>query len=434
MHSFFKILNNNISTFITINPIWSSFTVKEYGILKKTLFLLLILPFTFQLKAQFANCTFKQPVITINFGTGNVPDPNTEEPSNYMRVASSCPTDGHYTYTSYTSDCFRGDWLTLPEDHTPGDVAGNMMLVNAATGSGMFLTTTIKGLKSGTTYEFAAWLMNVCKPSDKCPFPLLPNIAIRLQTPAGKIVAQFSTGELMRREAPYWTQYRALFTTPPSETALTLTMIDNVPGGCGNDFALDDITFRECVKPTPVVTTAPKAPVVVKRQLAAPKPVLKKQTPAPVKRQTPVGQIAKPQKDLPAPAIPVLTQRAPVFPAPPPVLTTRANPLVKQIETEAGEIRLDLYDNGEIDGDTVSIYHNNALLVGHAKLSQKPISFRITVDGAHPHHELVMVANNLGSIPPNTSLMVVTAGTKRYEVFISSTEQKNAKVVLNLKE
>jgi hypothetical protein len=45
-----------------------------------------------------------------------------------------------------------------------------------------------------------------------------------------------------------------------------------------------------------------------------------------------------------------------------------------------------------------------------------------------------MVAENLGSIPPNTSLMIVTAGTKRYEVYISSNEQRNAKVILDLKE
>jgi hypothetical protein len=179
--------------------------------LKKLLFLLFTLAFTFRPKAQPANCTFKQPLITIHFGAGNVSDVNTEAPSNYRRVISTCPTDGHYTYTSYTSDCFRGDWLTLPEDHTPGDVDGNMMLVNASPGAGTFLTTTVNGLKTGTTYEFAVWLMNVCKPTDKCPFPLLPSITILLQTPAGKIVAQFGTGELIRREAPHWTQYRALF-------------------------------------------------------------------------------------------------------------------------------------------------------------------------------------------------------------------------------
>ncbi|MEJ7738276.1 MAG: hypothetical protein WKF97_12680 [Chitinophagaceae bacterium] len=412
--------------------------------MKKLLVLLLIFTFTIQPKAQNANCTFKQPIITINFGAGNVPDLNTAELFNYERVSSYCPTDGHYTFASYTSDCFRGDWFTLPEDHTPGDADGNMMLVNASPSSGTFLTTAIKGLKSGTTYEFGVWMMNLCRISDKCPFPLLPSITIRLQTPAGKIVAQFGIGEVARRESPHWTQYRSLFTAPPSETALILTMIDNMPGGCGNDFALDDITFRECIKQTPLVTKAPKSPAVAKQKSLPPvvaeqkpapsKPLPKKITPAPVKRQTPISPIAKPQADLPVRTAPAITHKAPVFRAPPPALTTRSNPLIKQIETEAGDINVDLYDNGEIDGDTVSIYHNNVLLVSRVKISEKPISFRIAIDAEHPHHELIMVANNLGSIPPNTSLMVIKAGTKRYEVFISSTEQKNAKVVFDLKE
>lgn len=108
--------------------------------------------------------------------------------------------------------------------------------------------------------------------------------------------------------------------------------------------------------------------------------------------------------------------------------------MIKQIETEAGEIVIDLYDNGEIDGDTVSVYDNNELIISRAKLSTKPISFRIKVDPAHTRHELIMVANNLGSIPPNTSIMVITTNNKRYEVFISSTEQKNAKIVIKQKE
>jgi hypothetical protein len=123
-----------------------------------------------------------------------------------------------------------------------------------------------------------------------------------------------------------------------------------------------------------------------------------------------------------------------VFPPPPRVLTARSNILVKQIETEAGNIKIDLFDNGEIDGDTVTIYHNNKLVVSHKRISQNPVTLNIMVNKDQPHHELVMVADNLGSIPPNTSLMIVTAGAKRYEVFISSTKQKNAKVVLDLKE
>lgn len=402
--------------------------------LKKLLFLLSILPFGFCANAQSADCLFKQPTVTIHFGAGNVRDPNTTALAGYDRVASSCPTDGHYTYTNYTSDCFRGDWFTLPEDHTPGDRNGNMMLVNASYDGGTFFTTTISGLKSSTTYEFGVWLMNVCRISDKCPFPLLPNIAIRLQTPAGKTVAQFSTGELARHQAPHWRFYRALFTTPPATTTLLLVMADKSPGGCGNDFAMDDITFRECVRTNPVVRAKPKAPVVTKPRPATPKPVAKKESTATVDKKPSSTPTAKLPAAVPTHIVPVLKPTSPTLPPPPPVLVNRANPLVKQIETEAGEIKLDLYDNGEIDGDTVSIYHNNTLLVGHARLSQKPISFRIAVDAAHPHHELVMVADNLGSIPPNTSLMIVTAGSQRYEVFISSTEQKNAKVVLDLKQ
>jgi hypothetical protein len=95
---------------------------------------------------------------------------------------------------------------------------------------------------------------------------------------------------------------------------------------------------------------------------------------------------------------------------------------------------IDLYDNGQIDGDTVTIYHNNVMIVSGAALSEKPISFKIRVDENQPHHELVMVANNLGSIPPNTSLMIIRINGQRYDVFISSSEQKNAKVVIDLED
>lgn len=489
----------------------------------KKLLLLLLLPPFFSLRAQNINCTFKEPQILINFGSGYVPDLNTEDPSYYRRVPRYCPTDGHYAYTPYTSDCFRGDWQTLTEDHTPGDVDGNMMLVNASPESGAFLRTTIIGLKSNTLYELSLWMMNVCRPTDKCPFPLLPNITITLQTATGKTVAYLSTGELFRLQSPEWKQYNTIFTAPATESTLILTLADGSPGGCGNDFVLDDIAFRECIitKPPPVaakpktpvkttvkapVKTPPakttavvsppkpptvklepkpippvvkqqpppvKPPVVAKQQPPPTPPVLKQQPPPqtpvivkqpppktpPVVKQPPpkppvVAQTAPP-KTVPKQPVeptkkepqlsevgkpqlmdtPVISKpRPPALPPPPPVLTTRSNQLIRQLDIEPGEIHFDLYDNGTIDGDTVSIYHNNVLLVAHARLSQKPISFNIPIDAAHPHHELVMVADNLGSIPPNTSLMVINAGAKRYEVFISSTEQKNAKVIIDLKE
>ena len=113
----------------------------------------------------------------------------------------------------------------------------------------------------------------------------------------------------------------------------------------------------------------------------------------------------------------------------PRVLLTRQNELVKTITTPANEITIDLYDNGTIDNDTVSVYLDKKLVVTKQRLTGKPISIKFPLDENNMYHELVMVAENLGEIPPNTSLMVVKAGSKHYEVRITSNEQKNAVVI-----
>jgi len=399
--------------------------------LKKFDFILFVLLFALISKAQPPNCILKPPQVTIDFGTGSTPDLNSSELYDYRRVPDACPADWHYAFASKTSGCFNGDWHTLTEDHTPGDVNGNMLLVNAGREGAVFFRTDIPGLKSNTMYEFGVWLMNLCRPTDKCPSLLLPNIDILLETPEGKIVVNINTGDVPRVEQPWWTQYRADFTTPASTSTLKLVMIDNMPGGCGNDFALDDITFRECVKQTTQVTATPKTTSST-NQLTVSKPPPKKTTTP--KKNVPTPQVIKPEADMTSKTISVEKQSPKMLPPAPSVLKTRENPLVKEIATEAGEIKIDVYDNGEIDGDSVSIYHNNALIGSHLRLTDKPISFSITVDPSQPHHEIIMVAENLGTIPPNTSLMVVTTASKRYEVFISSDEQRNAKVVFDLKK
>lgn len=113
----------------------------------------------------------------------------------------------------------------------------------------------------------------------------------------------------------------------------------------------------------------------------------------------------------------------------PKVMLTRENELVKTIATGSTEITINLYDNGTIDNDTVSVYLDKKLVVTKQRLTEKPISIKFELDENNMFHELVMVAENLGEIPPNTSLMVVKAGAKQYEVRITSNEQKNAVVI-----
>ncbi|WP_165352408.1 hypothetical protein [Flavobacterium anhuiense] len=49
-------------------------------------------------------------------------------------------------------------------------------------------------------------------------------------------------------------------------------------------------------------------------------------------------------------------------------------------------------------------------------------------------HEVILVAENLGDIPPNTALMKIKAGDKKYEIKITSDEQKNAVINFKYKE
>ncbi|MBS1513190.1 MAG: hypothetical protein JST86_20305 [Bacteroidetes bacterium] len=102
--------------------------------------------------------------------------------------------------------------------------------------------------------------------------------------------------------------------------------------------------------------------------------------------------------------------------------------ILKTIELDNLTFRVDLYDNGEIDGDSISLFFNGKLLLSHKRLSDKAITLTLTSDDSRPVNELVMYAENLGEIPPNTALMVVTDGDKRYEVRITSDLEKSGTI------
>lgn len=103
----------------------------------------------------------------------------------------------------------------------------------------------------------------------------------------------------------------------------------------------------------------------------------------------------------------------------------RSSDLIKTIEIDNTTFDVALYDNGDIDGDSISLFFNGKLLLSHKRLSDKAINLRLSVDESREVNELIMYAENLGTIPPNTALMVVTDGENRYEVRISSDLQKS---------
>lgn len=112
----------------------------------------------------------------------------------------------------------------------------------------------------------------------------------------------------------------------------------------------------------------------------------------------------------------------------PGVIRDRENPVVKTLIIHTHDVTLNIYDDGAIDGDTVTVYLDNKIVINHAMLTDHPLIVTLHLDETNDYHEIVMVADNEGEIPPNTSLMIVKAGDKEYEVNISTTEQKNAVV------
>lgn len=117
-----------------------------------------------------------------------------------------------------------------------------------------------------------------------------------------------------------------------------------------------------------------------------------------------------------------------------PPLEKRNNELVRQIEVDHDSITVTLYDNGIVDGDSVTLIFNDTILTSHLLLTEKPVSFIIKINHGNSRNELVMYAENLGSIPPNTALMIIYDGNKRYELNVSSTKNTNGAVSFKLRE
>ncbi len=108
-------------------------------------------------------------------------------------------------------------------------------------------------------------------------------------------------------------------------------------------------------------------------------------------------------------------------------LQPREKEVVKSVTVNSADIKIELYDNAEIDHDTVTVLINDKLLLYRKMLTDRPLTIHFNaLPGVQ--YELVMYADNLGDIPPNTALMLVTAGDQKFEVFLSSTEEKSAAV------
>lgn len=112
------------------------------------------------------------------------------------------------------------------------------------------------------------------------------------------------------------------------------------------------------------------------------------------------------------------------------VLMSRENYLVKKIITHSKTISFDVFDNGTIDNDTITIYDNKKMMIDMNRISYKAVHFDLSFNETLKFHEIIVVANNLGSVPPNTALIKYKDAKLDEEVFINTDFTKNAKIII----
>lgn len=186
-------------------------------------------------------------------------------------------------------------------------------------------------------------------------------------------------------------------------------VINNYTLGASDPYVIDSIGAIAFQQPSPPISRDP-APL-------RPAPINPKESPT----------IAAPAPESPTPKIITPIVDAPSIEE---KFVSRKKVLVSEIPLTGDSIELRFYDNAEIDGDSISLFLNDRLIFQHIRLLGSAYTIKLPVAALNETNELTMVAENLGSIPPNTSFMVALVGEKRYEARLESTEGSSAMIRL----
>ena len=171
-----------------------------------------------------------EPAVNQSFGRAGAAVSLTGR-TTYRYSMDPCPESGFYSVRdAVDGSCFLYLWHSLPEDHTPGDVGGNMMIVNGSDQSGEFYQHPSTSLCSGTPYEFSVWGMNLLKPGI-CTAPLLPNLTISIETATGRVIQSINIGTIPQSATPTWQRFSTVFTAPESTDGVVVKLINQQGDG-----------------------------------------------------------------------------------------------------------------------------------------------------------------------------------------------------------
>lgn len=221
-------------------------------------FLLIFFLLLSKFSAQTCGGSFGAPIFTETFGSvtssWQVISPALVPPAftNYIYSSSYPPYDGHYTITNL-SNYTPWNWQSSTDhtDDAPGTY-GNMLLVNAYYTPGEFYRRRVSNLCSNQVYRFSAWALNLYKYGTN---GIRPNITMQIKSTSGAILGTVDTGNLPEDATPIWRNFYIDFKSDPTSSDVDVVLINNAPGGIGNDLAIDDISFSPCGPATSVSTS-----------------------------------------------------------------------------------------------------------------------------------------------------------------------------------
>lgn len=113
--------------------------------------------------------------------------------------------------------------------------------------------------------------------------------------------------------------------------------------------------------------------------------------------------------------------------------TQRKEHLQQTVDISSDSLFLSFYDNGVVDGDSISVYLNGQPVISNTKLTSVATKKTVNVAGVN-EIKLLLVAENLGTIPPNTGLLIIRDGDKIYQVNFTADMQTNASIILKRKK
>jgi hypothetical protein len=192
-------------------------------------------------------------------------------------------------------------------------------------------------------------------------------------------------------------------------------VIDNYTVGTNDPEIIDSIALLT----RRTTTTEPFATKPEGKQAPTPATVYQKPQEPPIQRIESPKENPKPVSKTIPPVVPPTIEEK---------FITRRKILTTEIPLSGDSIELRFYDNAEIDGDSISLFLNDKLIFQHIRLTGRAYTIKLAVSELKESNELIMVAENLGAIPPNTSYMVAIVSDKRYEARLESTEGSSAMV------